>query len=199
MKVFVWLILSAVPFFLPMGAIAGFGARPCAPEQAEPTTCHNRRRYPPLFLPGAEQGSAPLRPIAWVARVLSGVFLVIQMLLVLDFTYAVRARPNESNCMRGPSPTSNRLAPVTPAHKAGRLADPPSSPSVRPQWSDNWVNKEDNRWLAALLASSVASFAGGITIIALSYKWCAPLPGRPRCLMPMRLHLHASPPLRGGT
>lgn len=101
-KVFLWIVLMAVPFFLPMGFIAGF---------------------------------------AWVARVLSGLFLVIQMLLILDFAYV---------------------------------------------WSDSWVNRDDNRWLAALLASSVASFAGGLTVIGLSYKWFHP-PGAGDCSLNMFL------------
>lgn len=122
-KVLAWLLLNAIPFFLPMGAIAGFGASASSaapplnprPYPSPPTTTHI---YSPLPDPYP----------AWVARVLSGVFLVIQMLLILDFAYA---------------------------------------------WSDSWVNKEDSRWLAALLASSAACFVGGVTIVGLSYKWRA--------------------------
>jgi len=70
-----------------------------------------------------------------VARLASGVFLVVQMIILLDFAYSL----NEA-----------------------------------------WVAKESTAWLVALIGTTLACFAGGLTLIGLDYTWFKP-PGAGEC------------------
>lgn len=68
---------------------------------------------------------------AWLARVGSGFFLVIQMIILLDFVQG---------------------------------------------WNDNWVaaGEEDNSWLYALLALTVAAYTAVLTMAGLMFHWYSP-------------------------
>ncbi|KAL3154486.1 hypothetical protein ABBQ32_013949 [Trebouxia sp. C0010 RCD-2024] len=66
---------------------------------------------------------------SWLARFGSGLFMVVQMIILLDMTQ---------------------------------------------NWNDDWVSKEDERFLYALLAVTVGAFAGAIALIGVSFYWFNP-------------------------
>lgn len=66
---------------------------------------------------------------SWLARFGSGLFMVVQMIILLDMTQ---------------------------------------------NWNDDWVSKEDERFLYALLAVTIGAFAGAIALIAVSFYWFNP-------------------------
>jgi hypothetical protein len=66
-----------------------------------------------------------------VARGASGVFLVVQMIILLDFAYV---------------------------------------------WNESWTAKSEQRraWLGALLAATLACYAGALTLLGLAFRWFHP-------------------------
>ena len=66
---------------------------------------------------------------AWLARLGSGVFLVVQMVILLDFAFL---------------------------------------------WNETWVAREHVGWVVGLLVSTIALYAGSITLVVFMYQWYAP-------------------------
>ena len=66
---------------------------------------------------------------AWLARLGSGVFLVVQMVILLDFAFL---------------------------------------------WNETWVAREHVGWVVGLLGSTIALYAGSVTLVAFMYEWYAP-------------------------
>jgi len=94
-KTFVWLVLLIVPFFMPEGGVTAYGA------------------------PSLALLAAPAHPLAaWVARLASGVFLVVQMVILLDFAYVW----SESWVARGTNFWLGALMGCTAAAFGGGLA-----------------------------------------------------------------------------
>ena len=66
---------------------------------------------------------------AWLARLGSGVFLVVQMVILLDFAFL---------------------------------------------WNETWVAREHVGWVVGLLVSTIALYAGSVTLVVFMYQWYAP-------------------------
>jgi len=75
----------------------------------------------PFFLPNGFMAG-----YAWVAKIGSGIFLIIQMVIILDFAMT---------------------------------------------WNENWVEKDSDKWLYALLAVTVGAYTASFTLIGFLYNW----------------------------
>lgn len=132
LKCLAWALLLVLPFLLPNSLVAAFGAW----GRVWPAGALRCVRCVHAFHGvGTDPPSCHVWSTAWVARLASGVFLVVQMIILLDFAYSL----NEA-----------------------------------------WVAKESTAWLVALIGTTLACFAGGLTLIGLDYTWFKP-PGAGEC------------------
>jgi hypothetical protein len=160
LKFTAWIVCNVLPFFFPNDAITGRGKREGLGRIGVRgvALAHFTSFYFSFLVSPSASGSCSLlnpfcryiptlhtyttsqrthtstcrlkRPCArgytWLARVGSGVFLVVQMVILLDFAFF---------------------------------------------WNESWVAKEHVAWVVGLLVSTVALYAGSITLLVYLYKW----------------------------